>query len=158
MPGVAGQIGAPLIYAGCFDDPTKTVLNSQNDWIVVSTGTGAPGAGTAVGYASFNSAAAVTLLAAGHPAGLYSVTIYAVLTTAFVTNTTWNFSLGFTDDYQAQSPVAFTSSTLTIGTILQGTYQLRSTGATALTYTPGKTGSAATAGAVQFSIIVQRLQ
>lgn len=150
----------PLTKQGAFDNDVMAQVNAlqaANDVLVASATSGTPGVGTALGFAAFNSAAAVTLLPANHPAGTYVVNLYAVLTTAFATNTTWNFSLGWTDDYQAQSPVAFTSSTLTIGTILQGTYLLRSTGATALTWTPGKTGSAATTGAVQYSITVQRI-
>jgi hypothetical protein len=146
---------APLVKQGCFDADAVNQINAlgaASDILVASV------SNTGLGFAAFNSAAAVTLVPAGAVnAGTYAVNLYAVLTTAFATNTTWNFSLGFTDDQQAQTPIAFTSSTLTQGTALQGTYIFRSTGATAITYTPGKTGSAATAGVVAFSLTVQRI-
>ena len=157
---VPGTYYAPIVKQGALDNDVTAQLNAliaASDILVASATSGTPGAGTALSYTAFNTASAVTLLPASHPAGTYIVNLYAVLTTAFATNTTWNFSLGFTDDYQAQTPVAFTSSTLTIGTVLQGTYMVRSTGVTALTYTPGKTGSSATTGAVQYSITVQRI-
>ena len=112
---------------------------------------------SAQGFAVFNTSAAVNLLPAAAPAGTYRASIYLVLTTTFVTNTTVNISLGFTDDNGAQTPVAVTTSTLTAGTAVQVSYTFRSTGATAITYKPGVTGSAATAGAAAFSVVLERL-
>lgn len=146
----------PLIKQGAFDADLMNQVNAiaaANDILVAAAVS--PVGGT--GFAVFNTGAAVTLLPAGHPAGFYEVNLYAVLTTAFATNTTWNFKLGFTDDGTAQSPIFATSSTLTINTALFAAYSFRSTGATALTYTPGITGSNATTGVVAFSLAVQRL-
>jgi hypothetical protein len=143
-----------LVKQGAFDADLMNQVNAftQASDLLVATAVNA-----ALGFAAFNSAAAVTLLPATAPAGFYEVNIYAVLTTAFATNTTWNFSLGFTDDQQAQSPIVLTSATLTQGTAVFAAYSFRSNGAAAITYTPGKTGSAATAGVVAFSLTLQRL-
>jgi hypothetical protein len=143
-----------LIKQGCFDNDVMSQVNAlfQAQDVLVATTSNA-----ALGFAAFNAAAAVTLLPSTTPAGLYEVNIYGVVTTTFVTNTTWNFSLGFTDDAAAQSPIVLTSSTLTAGTGVFAAYTFRSNGTAAITYTPGKTGSAATAGVVAFSLAVQRL-
>lgn len=109
------------------------------------------------GFAVFNTSAAVNLLPAAAPAGTYRASIYLVLTTTFVTNTTVNIALGFTDDNGAQAPVTVSTSTLTAGTAVQISYTFRSTGATAITYKPGVTGPAATAGAASFSVVLERL-
>lgn len=111
---------------------------------------------TAQAFGVFNTAAAVTMLAASAPAGTYRVSIYLVITTTFVTNTAVTMSIGFTDDDQAQT-VTTTGGALTAGTILQNTYTFRSNGTAAITYTPSKTGSAATAGAAAFSVVLERL-
>jgi hypothetical protein len=113
---------------------------------------------TAQGFAVFNSATPVTLVASGAGnAGTYRASLYLVISTTFVTNTTVNISLGYTDDQQAQAPIAISTSTLTAGTSIQTTFTLRSTGGTAITYKPGVTGSAATAGAAAFSVVLERL-
>jgi len=151
---IPANYNTAITKQGCFD---ADVMNQINAIMAAGDSLVAIVSNPGLGFAAFNSAAAVTLLPAGFPAGTYECNIYAVLTTAFATNTTWNFSLGFTDDATAQTPIVLTSSTLTINTAVSAYYVFRSTGATALTYTPGKTGSAATTGVVAFSLTIQRL-
>ena len=143
-----------LIKQGCFDADIMNQINALlagQDILVASTSQ------LLQGFAVFNTAAAVTLLPATAPAGVYEVNIYLVLTTTFVTNTTVNITLGFTDDAAAQAPIVATTSTLTAGAAAFGAYTFRSNGTAAITYTPKVTGTAATAGAATFSIAVQRL-
>lgn len=111
---------------------------------------------TAQGFAVFNTAAAVTMAAATAPAGTYRFSMYLDITTTFVTNTAVTMALGWTDDDQAQTSTT-TGGALTAGTILQATYTFRSNGTAVITYTPAKTGSAATAGAAAFSVVLERL-
>jgi hypothetical protein len=146
--------GQVLFKQGALDNDNMAALNAGNDWIVANASTGIPGLGTPLGFASFGTA--ITLLPAGSPAGTYTVTIYGVVTTTIVTATTWSFVLGFTDDKQAQTPTAITSSTLTAGTANQGQYSFRSTGATAITITP--TAASISAGAIQYTVVLQRCQ
>lgn len=107
-------------------------------------------------YGVFNTAAAVNLLAAAAPAGTYRVSIYLIITTSFSTNTEVTLTIGWTDDDTAQT-VTYTTGAKTAGTTLVGSQLLRSTGAAAVTYTPNVTGSAATAGAASFSVVLERL-
>lgn len=109
-----------------------------------------------LGYAVFNSAAAVSLLPTTAPTGTYRIGLYMVATTTFATSTEEVITFGWTDDYQAQT-VAYTSSAQTHGTITLGSQLVRFVTGTALTYTPSVTGSAATAGAMAVSITVERL-
>lgn len=171
MPGALGTAGAPLIVAGCFDDPTKNALNANNDWILYTNQSGvagsfpnpnAPGSGITFPYTSFGTAItminpnpAVGAAVGIFPAGTYAFSIYAVVTTTITTATSWLFTLGYTDDKQAQTPTASTSSTMTAGTVQQATYIFRTTGATALTFTP--TSVSAAAGAIAFTAVLQRL-
>jgi len=151
---VPANFYTPIVKQGCFDNDIMTQVNAiaaANDILVAATSQ------LTQGFAVFNAATAVTLLPATTPAGVYEVNIYMVLTTTFVTNTTANITLGYTDDVQAQSPIVVTTSTLTAGTAVFGAYTFRSNGTAAITYTPKVTGSAATAGAATFSIAVQRL-
>lgn len=127
---------------------------------LTSAGVGSPVVVAAVsaslGFAVFNTAAAVNLLPATAPAGTYRVSLYMVTTTTFVTNTEEVITFGWTDDDQAQT-LAFTTGALTAGTTLVGSQLIRSAGTAAITYTPSKTGTAATAGVNALSIVVERL-
>jgi hypothetical protein len=112
---------------------------------------------TAQAFGVFNTASPVTLVAAAAGnAGTYRVSIYLVITTTFVTNTAVTMAFGWTDDNGAQT-VTYTGGALTAGTTIVGSQLIRSTGAAAVTYTPAKTGSAATAGAAAFSVVVERV-
>jgi hypothetical protein len=120
------------------------------------------------GFAVFNSAAAVTLLPATAPAGIYRLTAQLVITTSFVTNTEVVMTFAWTDADQATSLV-LTTAAKTAGTYLPATaggsitalvpnsQTFYSTGAAAITYTPSVSGSAATAGAAQVSIVLERI-
>jgi|ERR1700675_4433593 len=170
MPGTPGTAGAPLLYVGAFDDATKNNLNQNNDWILYVNQSGvaggfpnadAPGSGLTFPYTSFGTAITMVNPAPGgaavgiFPAGTYEVSVYAVITTTITTATSWSFVLGYTDDQGAKTPTATTSSTMTAGAVQQGTYLFRSTGATALTFTP--TSASAAAGAIAFTVVLQRL-
>ena len=139
--------GGTLVKQGCFDADVMNAINTGNDWILATN------ANLVFPYTSFGTA--ITLLPLGHAAGLYSVSIYAVITTTITTATSWLFTLGYTDPKQAQTPTLSTSSTMTAGTIQQATYNLYSTGATALTHTP--TSASAAAGVIAYVVTVQRL-
>lgn len=107
-------------------------------------------------FGVFNTAAPVTLVpAAAGNAGTYRVSVYFVITTSFVTNTTEVITLGWTDDQGARtSTVSLTTAAGQNGALTQ---LVRNTGAAAITYTPSVTGTAATAGAAAFSVIAERL-
>ena len=139
--------GGTIVKTGCFDADVANQINQGNDWILATQ------INATFGFASFGTA--ITLLPKGHAAGMYSVSIYAVITTTITTATSWLFTLAFTDQQQAQTPTAMTSSTLTAGTANQVTYNLQSTGATALTYTP--TAASIAAGVISYVVTVQRL-
>ena len=166
MPIIPASISSsyynPVVKQGAFDNDVMSQINAlqaANDVLVANVNAPNPyvSGTTGLGYALFNSASAVTLLPSTTPAGTYLVSLYAVLTTAFATNTNWVITLGWTDDYQAQTLAMVNSSTLTIGTLVQTTAVIRSAGTAAVTYTPSKTGSAATTGVVALSIAVQRV-
>lgn len=109
------------------------------------------------GFAVFNSATPVTLVAAAAGnAGTYRVTVIEIVTTTFVTNTTTNITIGYTDDAAAQT-IVVSPAALTAGSEATTNSVFRSTGAAAITYTPKVTGTAATAGAASFSVVVERL-
>jgi hypothetical protein len=120
------------------------------------------------GFAVFNAATPVTLVPAGAPAGIYRLTAQLVITTSFVTNTEVVMAFGWTDADQATT-LTLTTAAKTAGTYLPATaggtitalvpnsQTFYSTGAAAITYTPSVTGTAATAGAAQVSIVVERL-
>jgi len=107
-------------------------------------------------YTSFGTA--ITMLPASTPAGAYQAQVYGVITTTITTATSWLFKLGFTDDQQAQTPTIATSSTMTAGTAISGSYFFRSNGSAAITFTPSYGGSAPGAGVVAASLVLQRLQ
>lgn len=151
---IPAQYNTTLVKQGAFDADIENQINAlaaANDVMVALVNT------TAIGFAAFNSAAAVTLLPATAPAGTYLANLYAVLTTAFATNTNWVITLGYTDDYQAQTNALVSSSTLTIGTYVSASCTFRSNGTAAVTYTPSKTGSSATTGVVALTLAIQRI-
>src|SRR5262249_53972975 len=77
---------------------------------------------------------AVTLLASGHAAGTYRVSVFAVITTTFVTAANVGHTIGWTDDQGAHTQ-ANTLSALTAGTFHTFVTNVRSTGAAAVTLT-----------------------
>src|SRR5271166_1928884 len=94
-----------LVKQGAFDNDIMAQINAlqaANDILIANVNAPNPyvSGTTGLGFALFNSAAAVTLMPIGAPAGTYIVSLYAVLTTAFATNTNWVITLGWTDDYQ----------------------------------------------------------
>ncbi len=109
-----------------------------------------------LGFAVFNAAAAVTLVPTTAATGTYRISLYGVTTTTFVTNTEETITFGWTDDHGAQT-VTYTTAALTAGTTLIGSQLVRSVTGNAITYTPNVTGSAATAGAMAVSIVVEQL-
>jgi hypothetical protein len=127
---------------------------------VASVGIGSPvlvyALSTTLGYAVFNSAAAVNMLPTTAPTGTYRISLYMVPTTGFATSTEEVITFGWSDDDTAQTK-AFTSSAQSAGTITTGSQIIRSVTGTAVTYTPSVTGSNATAGVMAISIVVERL-
>lgn len=109
-----------------------------------------------LGFAVFNTAAAVNMLPTTVPTGTYRISLYLVTTTTFVTNTEEVITFGWNDASGAQT-LAFTTGALTAGTTLVGSQLIGVVTGTAVTYTPSKTGSAATAGVNQLNIVVERV-
>ena len=109
-----------------------------------------------LGFAAFNSAVAVNMMPTTLLTGTYRISLYAVLKTAFATNTDWGYTFGWTDDYQAETWTV-ESGTLTIGTTQVGSQLIRAVTGTAVTYTPIVTGSNATTGVAATSIVVEKL-
>lgn len=147
---VPSQYYNPLVKQGAFDNDVMSQVNAlqaANDVLVASS------QNSALGFASFGTA--ITLLPATAPAGTYIATIYAVITTTITTATSWLFTLGFTDDKQAQTPTVCTSSTMTAGAAEQGAYMFRSNGTAAITFTP--TAASAGAGVIAYSVVLQRV-
>jgi len=107
------------------------------------------------GFAVFNSATPVTLLSTA-PAGTYRISVYMVVTTLFVTNTSEIITIGWTDDHGAET-LAVTASSVSAGTIAVGSQLLRVAGGSNITYTPSVAGGVASAGAASFSIVLERL-
>lgn len=144
-----------LVQQGALTNDVEIQLNNN---FAASPNVVASVASTGVGFAAFNTAAAVNLVGATAPAGLYRATVYLLETTTFVTNTTTNVTIGWTDASQAQTNIVTTTSTLTAGTFVSGTVTFQSAGTAAITYTPGKTGSAATGGVASIYVVLERLQ
>lgn len=139
-----------LVKQGAFD---ADLMNQMNALIAAQDILVASSQNPALGFASFGTA--ITLLPSGHPAGTYEVNVYAVITTTITTATSWLFPIAFTDDNKAQTPTVSTSSTMTAGTAQFGAYTFRSTGATAITFTP--TAASAGAGVIAYSVTLQRI-
>lgn len=158
-------------------NPAANATSSQTVQYTAATNTWAAVPGTAVGgapqivfqqngslgFAIFNSAAAVTMVPAGAPAGIYRITLFGVVTTTFTTGTAFVFTFGYTDDDQAET-VVYTGAALTAGTkippvssTVSNSITIRSTGVAAITYTPSGTGSAFAAGVMAVGIVVERL-
>lgn len=140
---------------------------------VTGSGLGGPvivyGYNVALGFAAFNAAAATTMVAAATAnAGIYRLSYQLIITTSFVTNTELTLAFGWTDADQATT-LTLTTAAKTAGaylpatsggTITASTLQtsiFSSTGAAAITWTPNVTGSPATAGVAQVSIVLERL-
>lgn len=145
-------------YAGAWDVSAQSQVAG-----IVATVNGS------FGYVYFNSAGVVNLVPAGTAyAGVYSLTVQMVITTSFVTNTEVALAFGWTDPDQA-STLTLTTAAKTAGTYLPATAGgsitalvnnsqiFSSTGATAITFTPSVTGTAATAGAAWLVIVLERL-
>jgi hypothetical protein len=157
MAQVAGPV--TIVKQGCFD---ADVVNALNANIVNTSFPNAPTvaatfSNSAIPFGNYTTAGtAVTLLAAGHPAGTYRVTMYAVITTTFATAANVGHTLGYTDDQGARTQTN-TLGALVAGTTLSSVGNLRSTGATALTVTEIAGTSNATAGVMALSVIVERV-
>ena len=144
-----------LTKVGCLEADTLNVLNSA---FANTTSIVAPVvANTAVPFGTFNTGTAVNFLTATPPAGVYRVTAYLLLTTTFVTNTTVNITVGWTDESQAQTNIVATTSTLTAGTFVSGSVTFKSSGSAQITWAPKDTGTAATAGAASVYVVLERL-
>jgi hypothetical protein len=143
-----------LVKVGALEQDTLNILNSAfgNTTSVLATV-----AQTAVPFGTFNTGAAVNFLTATPPAGVYRVTGYLLETTTFVTNTTTAITIGWTDESQAQTNIAFTTSTLTAGTFTSGSVTFRSSGSAQITWAPTKTGASATAGAASIYLVLERV-
>lgn len=150
MPGLAIPT---LVKAGALEADTLNVLNSafNNTTSIVATNVA-----TAQAFGVFNTGAAINLLPSTAPAGTYRVSFYIVITTTFVTNTAVTGAFGWTDDNGAQT-LTVTGGALTAGTTLLASQLIRSSGSAAVTFTPAKTGSSASAGAAAWSVIVERV-
>lgn len=144
MPGTI-----TLIKQGAFDNDVMSTINtnfSNQDSIVATS------SNSALAFGSFGTA--ITLLPSTAPAGTYTVSVYAVITTTITVATSWLFTLGWTDDAQAQTATVSTSSTMTANANQQGQYVFRSKGGAAITITP--TAASAGAGVIAYSVVLQR--
>lgn len=156
--------GEDLLHLVNTSGVTQFAINSAGQEIVCNgvtlVGQGNPlivaAVSSSLGFAVFNTAAAVTLVPTTAATGTYRISLYGVTTTTFVTNTEEVITFGWTDDQGART-VAYTTSALTAGTTLIGSQLVRSVTGNAVTYTPSVTGSAATAGAMAVSILVEQL-
>jgi hypothetical protein len=157
MPGQTAP--TTLFKAGCFDNDNinaintnLTTMNSQTSGLV-----GTPINSSALAFGSYTTGGtAITLLATGHAAGTYRITVYGVITTTFVTSTAIQHNLGWTDDQGARTQTnAF--GALTAGTNQILTTTVRSTGAAALVLNQVGTVANATAGVMALSAFVERL-
>lgn len=138
-----------LVKQGAFDADLENQINTNfnvQDSIVATS------QNTALAFGSFGTA--ITVLPSTAPAGTYTVSVYAVVTTTITGAASWSFVLGYTDDKQAQTATISSSSTLTAGTAEQGQFFFRSNGTAAITVTP--TATSISAGVVAYSIVVQR--
>ena len=117
---------------------------------------------SSLAFGTFNTGAAVTMETG--TAGFYRVSFNLMITTTFVTNTAVTLSFGWTDDQGART-LTLTGAALTAGTgipalnataVVSNSFVIHTTSA-AITYTPSKTGSSATAGAAWVAISLERL-
>ena len=144
--------GQPALFRqGAFDADAMNAINANfaNTTPIVGT----PINNAALAFGSFN--AAVTVLPAGHTAGTYRVSVYAVVTTTIVTATSWALAITYTDDQAARTNTITTSSTMTAGTIEGASSLIRSTGATAIA--ANLVAASASAGVVAYSVVVERV-
>jgi hypothetical protein len=170
MPGVPGQLGAPLIYEGAFDEATRLALDDSNDWIVYVNQSGIPGtvrlasqlnfpgSGQVMGFGSLGTA--ITVFPANtFPAGTYIASVYAVCTTALSGGSVSGFAfpIGYSDDQGARTPTIATVSAVSAGTVCQGNYTFRALSSAAINFTPNYLTGAPTAGAIAFTFLLQRV-
>lgn len=149
-----GQAISTIFQEGAFSSDVRNSLNtSLSNMAATAPNMVATINNSAFPFGSFGTA--ITLLAATAPAGTYRVTIYGVVTTTITTATSWLFTIAYTDDKQAQTPTVCTSSTMTAGTDETGTLLFRSNGTAAITVTP--TSASAAAGAIAYSLVLERL-
>jgi hypothetical protein len=167
MPGqTAPTAPSTLFKSGCFDADNINAINTNLTNVqtgLTNTQSQSPGlVGTpinnaAVAFGNYTTGGtANTLLAAGHTAGTYRVTMYQVITTTFTVATTVGCTIGYTDDQGART-VTNALGALTAGTLVSSTTTFRSTGVAAITATQIATGSNAGAGAMAHSAFVERL-
>jgi hypothetical protein len=156
MPGTALT---PLFRQGAMDNDAMNAINTAFTTIVANTGgiVGTPINNSALAFGSYTTGGtANTLLASGHAAGTYRITLYGVITTTFVTSTAIQHNLAWTDDQGARTQTnAF--GALTAGTNQIVTTTVRSTGAAALVLNQVGTVANATAGVMALTAIVERL-
>jgi hypothetical protein len=161
MPGQNPTL-TTLFKAGCFDNDNINALNTNltnvNTAFTNSPGiVGTPINNGALAFGSYTTGGTSnTLLATGHAAGTYRITVYAVITTTFVTSTAIQHNLGWTDDQGARTQTNALGA-LTAGTNQIFTTTVRSTGAAALVLNQVGTVANATAGAMALSAFVERL-
>lgn len=160
MPGQNPTL-TTLFKAGCFEADTINALNT-NLTNVNTAFTNSPGlVGTPInGSVAFGNyttgGTSNTLLASGHAAGTYRISVFAVITTTVTTAANIGHTLGWTDDQGAHTQ-ANQMSALTAGTTQTVVTVVRSTGAAAITLTEIAGTSNAGAGAVALSAFVERL-
>jgi hypothetical protein len=145
----------PLFRQGCFDADAMNAINT-NLGLANNTAPGIVGTSinnSALAFGSFN--AAVTILAASHPAGTYRVSVYAVVTTTITVATSWALAITYTDDQAARTNTITTSATMTAGAIEGASSLIRSTGATAIA--ANLVAASAGAGAVAYSVVLERI-
>ena len=155
MPGTALTA---LTKQGCFDADVMNAINTNATNIVANTPglVGTPINGS-VAFGSYTTGGTSnTLLASGHAAGTYRISVFAVITTTITTAANIGHTLGWTDDQGAHTQVN-TMGALTAGTTQTFVTVVRSTGAAAITLTEVAGTSNAGAGAVALSAFVERL-
>ena len=112
-----GSTVATLVKQGAFDADLENQINTNFSNLNSTTAGIVASVSSSLGFAVFNAAAAVNLVAATGPAGTYRVTLYGVTTTTFVTNTEETITFGWTDDNGANT-VVYTTTAKTAGTLL----------------------------------------
>jgi hypothetical protein len=153
---IPSQYYNAIVKEGAFDNDVASNINAlaqANDVLVASS----QNSGLAFGSLG----TAITLLPSTAPLGTYLFTCYGVITVALSGGSVSGFAfvLGFSDDYQAQTPTVATVSAVSVGTVAQGSYMFRSNNSTpaAITFTPNYLTGAPTAGKIAYSVTLQRM-
>jgi hypothetical protein len=147
-----------LVYDAAFNEWTIQAVSNSGDAISSPEIVGLVNS-NAVGFANYTTAGVPsTLLAAGAPAGTYRLSLYGVVTTALTGNSVSaaGFTLGYTDDDEAQTKAAAYSA-ITAGGVVELVYTFRSTGAAAITITGTATTGNPTAGVTAVSAVLERI-